>query len=106
MSNKIIVLWGTVVTLLILTIYVIGVLHEEEIKYIKLKEEVKTSVNKYIEMEEVKLPLEITTEELEEKEYIGELKLEDKICAADIKVDKKWIFKTFDIKFECVKVGE
>lgn len=106
MSNKLIVVWGTVIILLVGTIYFIGVKYENELKYIALKNELKESVKEYISDNKVKLPLEITSEELEEDEYIGELKVDNKLCAADIKVDKKFLFYNYDIDFTCIKVDD
>jgi len=106
MSNKLIVVWGAVIILLVGTIYFIGVKYEDELKYISLKNELKSSVKKYIKDNDVKLPFEISTEELEEQEYIGELKLDDKICAADIKVEKNFIFYDYNIDFTCIAIDE
>lgn len=102
MSNKLIVLWGFIIVLLVCIIYFIGIKYEDEIKYVNLKNDVKESVKKYIDDNEVELPFSITTEELEEKGYIDELKLNEKICAADVKVSKKFLFYSFDIKFTCI----
>lgn len=106
MSEKTIVLWGFLIVLLVGVIYFIGIKYEGEFKYINLKTEIKSAVKDYVKEEDIDLPLEITTEELEEKGYIKELKLEDKVCAATIKVDKKFIFYNYDIKFECINVTE
>ena len=102
MNNKVIVMWGLVIVLLVLTIYYIGVKRQDEIEYIKLKEEVKEATSKYIDDLDKDLPLEITTEELEEEGYIEELTLDDKICEADIKVSKKLFWKDYKIKFTCI----
>ena len=48
MSNKLIVVWGTVIILLVGTIYFIGVKYEEELKYISLKNELKDTLKEYI----------------------------------------------------------
>ncbi len=106
MSNKLIVVWGTVIILLVGTIYFIGVKYEEELKYISLKNELKDTLKEYIKDNDSKLPLKITSEELEEQEYIGELKIDDKICAADIEVDKKFLFYDYNIEFTCIKLEE
>lgn len=103
MNEKIIALWGFIIILLVGIICFVGIHYEDEIEYIKLKEEVKDSVKKYIKSEDAPLPLEITTEELEEKKYIKELKLDEKVCAADVKVKKVfWVFKSYDIDFTCI----
>ncbi len=105
MNKKVIVLWGVIVFILVIAIYIIGITKKEEIKYITLKNEVKTSVKEYIKDNNIKkYPLTITTEELEEKDYIGELKLENKICAADVTVTKKFIFYKYNIKFTCINI--
>ncbi|MCI8331142.1 MAG: hypothetical protein HFE04_03485 [Bacilli bacterium] len=106
MSNKLIIIWGSVIILLVGTIYFIGVKYEEELKYISKKNELKEVVKEYIKDNHTKLPIKITTEELEEQEYIEEIKMEDKICAADIKVSKKLIFYDYDIEFTCIKIEE
>ncbi len=106
MSNKLIMIWGTIIILLVGTIYFIGVKYEEELKYISLKNELKESVKEYIADKKPKYPLKITTEELEEEGYINELKIEDKICAADIKVEKTFLFRDYNIEFTCLKVEE
>ena len=70
----------------------------------EVKEEVKIAVKDYISSEKItKYPFKITTEELEEKGYLKELKLDNKLCAADIEVTKK-VFKSYDIEFTCVNV--
>ncbi len=102
MSNKIIALWGFIIVSLVCSVYFIGVKYQSEIKYINLKETIKDAARKYVEDNETKLPITITTEELESKGYIGELKLDDKVCAADITVKKKFLFYSYDVKFECV----
>jgi len=104
MSNKLIVLWGFIIVLLVSIVYFIGIKYQDEIKYVNLKNDVKEATKKYVEDNDLELPLSITTEELEEKGYIGELKLNEKICAADVKISKKLLFYSFDIKFTCVNV--
>lgn len=104
MNNKIIVVWGIIIIILVSIIYYIGITYRNEIKYISLKEEVKIAVKDYICSEKItKYPFKITTEELEEKGYLKELKLDNKLCAADIEVTKK-VFKSYDIEFTCVNV--
>lgn len=103
MSNKVIVVWGSIIILLVCTLFLIGSKYQGEIKYMSLKEEVKTSVKKYMKDNNLKAPLVITSEELESLGYIKELKLEEKVCASDINVSKKFIFTTYDIKFTCIK---
>ena len=76
MNNKIIVVWGIIIIILVSIIYYIGITYQNEIKYISLKEEVKIAVKDYISSEKItKYPFKITTEELEEKGYLKELKL-------------------------------
>ena len=41
MNNKIIVVWGIIIIILVSIIYYIGITYQNEIKYISLKEEVK-----------------------------------------------------------------
>lgn len=106
MSNKLIIVWGSIIILLVGTIYFIGVRYEDELKYVSLKNELKGTVKEYIKDNNSKLPLKLTTEELEEQGIIGELKIDDKICAADILVDKKFIFYDYDIEFTCIKVED
>ena len=104
MNNKIIVVWGIIIIILVSIIYYIGISYQNEIKYFSLKEEVKIAVKDYISSEKItKYPFKITTEELEEKGYLKELKLGNKLCAADIEVTKK-VFKSYDIEFTCVNV--
>lgn len=104
LNNKIIVLWGFIIVMLVCAVYFIGIKYENEIKYINLKTEVKEAAKKYVDDKELDLPFSVTTEILESEGYIGELKLDDKVCAADITVSKRFIFHTFDIKFTCVNV--
>jgi len=102
MSNKIIIVWGLIIVSLVCAVYFIGIKYEEELKYVNLKNEVKESVKNYVEEKELDLPLTVTTETLESEGFIGELKLGEKICAADVKVSKKWLFYSYDINFVCV----
>lgn len=102
MSNKVIVLWGFIIVSLVCGIYYIGVKYENELKYIDLKDEIKEATKKYISDNDKELPFKITTEELEEQGYINTLKLDNKICAADVKAYKKFMFNRFDIKFTCI----
>lgn len=102
MSNKVIVLWGFIIVFLVCSVYFIGLKYEGEIKYINLKKEIKESVKEYINDNDIDLPFSITSENLESEGYIGELKLDDKVCAADITVSKKFLFYSYDIKFTCI----
>ena len=102
MSNKVIVQWGSIIVFLVCVIFVIGTFYQNEIKYITLKEEVKTSAKEYINKHEVTYLFKITTEELESLGYLDELKIEDKVCIADVTVTKKWIFKKYKIDFTCI----
>ena len=106
MSNKIIILWGSIIILLITILFIIGINYEKEIKYINIKQEVKESVKKYIKENNIKNDFEITSEELESEGYLKEIKLDDKICAADISVKKVLIFKKYNIEFTCIKNKE
>ena len=106
MSNKIIVLWGVVIVALVSSVYFIGIKYQNELKYISLKTEVKEATKKYIEDKKVSLPFKIETETLESEGYIGALKLEEKVCAADVSVDKKLFFYSYDIKFLCVNTEQ
>ncbi|MCI6350195.1 MAG: hypothetical protein MR779_04750 [Tenericutes bacterium] len=106
MSNKIIILWGSIIILLITILFIIGINYEKEIKYINIKQEVKESVKKYIKENNIKDDFEITSEELESEGYLKEIKLDDKICAADISVKKVLIFKKYNIEFTCIKNKE
>ena len=106
MSNKIIILWGSIIILLITILFIIGINYEKEIKYINIKQEVKESVKKYIKENNIKDYFEITSEELESEGYLKEIKLDDKICAADISVKKVLIFKKYNIEFTCIKNKE
>ncbi len=106
MSNKIIILWGSIIILLITILFIIGINYEKEIKYINIKQEVKESVKKYIKENNIKDDFEITSEELESEGYLKEIKLDDKICAADISVKKVLIFKKYNIEFTCIKNRE
>ncbi len=51
MNNKIIVVWGIIIIILVSIIYYIGITYQNEIKYISLKEEVKIAVKDYISSE-------------------------------------------------------
>ncbi len=102
MSNKIIVLWGFIIVFLVCAVYFIGLKYEGEIKYINLKKEIKESVKEYIDDKDITLPFSITSETLESEGYIGALELDEKICAADISVSKKFLFYSYDIKFTCI----
>lgn len=106
MSNKIIILWGSIIILLITILFIIGINYEKEIKYINIKQEVKESVKKYIKENNIKDDFEITSEELESEGYLKEIKLDDKICVADISVKKVLIFKKYNIEFTCIKNKE
>ena len=106
MSNKIIILWGSIIILLITILFIIGINYEKEIKYINIKQEVKESVKKYIKENNIKDDFEITSEELESEGDLKEIKLDDKICAADISVKKVLIFKKYNIEFTCIKNKE
>lgn len=106
MSNKVIIVWGSIIILLITILFIIGINYEKEIKYINIKQEVKESVKKYMKDNNLKAPLAITSEELVSLGYIKELKLDDKICAADISVKKVLIFKKYNIEFTCIKNKE
>ena len=63
-------------------------------------------IMKYIKENNIKDDFEITSEELESEGYLKEIKLDDKICAADISVKKVLIFKKYNIEFTCIKNKE
>lgn len=103
MSKKVIVLWSIIVVGLFLTILVIGITNKEELKYIKLKNEVKEVTKEYIKDNKInKFPVTISSEVLEEKDYLDGLKLDDKSCVCDVIVNKKLIFYTYNISFTCI----
>ena len=105
MNKRIFIVWGLLIALLVLGIGYIGITKKEEIKYISLKNEVKKATKEYINDNNIKVyPFKITTEKLEEKDYLKELKINNKVCAGDIVVNKKIIFYSYDIKFTCVNV--
>ncbi len=105
MNKKVIALWGFIIVALVIIIFIIGITKEEELKYISLKNDIREATNEYIENNNIKdYPFTITTEELEEKDYLDELKLENKLCVADVTVTKKFIFKKYNIKLTCINV--
>lgn len=105
MNKKVIALWGFIIVALVIIIFIIGITKEEELKYISLKNDIREATKEYIENNNIKdYPFTITTEELEEKDYLDELKLENKLCVADITVTKKIIFKKYNIKFTCINI--
>ena len=99
MSNKIVVLWGSIVFLLVISIYLIGLNRQKE--EVKLEEKVKSATIKYMDDNNLSVPLELNSQTLIDEEYLDELKLNNKACEATIKVTKKYIFKNYDIKFKC-----
>lgn len=105
MSNKTIIIWILLISVLVFIIGYIGITKKDELEYINLKNKVKEITKDYIHDNNIdKFPFTITTEELEEKDYLDELKLNNKVCAGDIKVTKKFVFYKYDIKFTCVNV--
>lgn len=102
MSNKVIVAWGFIIVFLVLAVYFIGIKYQNELKFVTLKNEIKKAAEKYIKDKDVSIPVVITTETLESEGYIKELKLNEKICAADINVSKKFLFYNYDIDFLCI----
>lgn len=107
MSKRIILIWGFLIVGLVLGIYIIAITNEEEIKYISKKNELKEVVKDYIEDNKItRFPFTITTEELEEKDYLKEVKVDDKTCAVDITVNKKFIFYSYKMKFTCISTKE
>ena len=102
MSNKLIVLWGSVIVFLVCVIFVIGVFYKSDIKYVTLKEEVKTSTKEYINKHDITYPFTITSQELVSLGYLDKLEIDDKECSARVLVSKKWIFKNYKIDFTCI----
>lgn len=102
MSNKLLIIWSILITLLLSLILILGYNYKKQEDYILLKNNIKESVKTYIKKEKINLPTNITTEELITKGYIKELKLKEKECNATIYVDKKYIFYKYDINIECI----
>ena len=106
MSNKIIALWGFIVVSIVAAILVIGFNYKKELEYVDMKQTIRKSVYAYMGDNDVTLPFKISTEKLEEENYLDELKLGDRLCAADVMVDKKFIIYKYDIEFTCVDVSK
>ena len=103
MNNKTIVIWVSLIVLLTLGIGIIGITKQDELKYIEAKNELKKATKEYIKDNKINsFPITITSETLEEKDYIKEIKIDKNICAADITVAKKFIFNKYKIKFTCI----
>lgn len=106
MSNKVIIVWGFIITMLVLIIYLLGIKYDDEKEYIGLKKEIKESALKYIEENNIEIPFIISSNELIEKGYLDELKLDDKICISTVEVNKWMTFKSFNISLKCEYVPE
>lgn len=107
MSKKIIFIWGFVITCLVLSIYVIGITKNEDLKYISKKVELKSIVKDYIKDNKInEFPLNINSKELIEKDYIDKITIDNKICDVDIKVNKKYIIYTYKMNFTCINDNE
>ncbi len=104
MSNKVILVWGGLVVVIISTILLLGYKFNGEIEYVKMKQSIRNSVYNYIGDNDVKFPLEISTEKLEEENYLEEIRIGNKLCAADVVVNKKFVIYNYDISFTCVDV--
>lgn len=106
MSSKVLALWGGLIITILVFVSYIGITKKEELKFIESKNLVKAAVKEYISKEGVNIPLEITTKELIEKDYLNEITVDGKNCNAIIKVTKKYILYNYDIKFECINSVE
>lgn len=106
MSNRVIVLWGIVVTLLCMTIFIIGKNYEKNYKYMDANKEAKIYLKEYIKEEEIKIPFmgeyEIKSELLKNKEYYKEIKINKIPCTFVAYIKNYKIFKTYNIKYTCI----
>ena len=102
MSNKVIVLWGSVIVLLVLAIYTFGVMRKDNLKQLEAEKLVKESLNNYMDDNEIELPYKTTTEELIKNGYLEEIIVDNRVCNATVTVKKKLLGKDYDIKFTCI----
>lgn len=105
MSNKVIVLWTTIIIIIITSIFLIGKYHEKNYKYYETNKEVKTYLKRYIDEENIKVDkfntIIIDSKELREKKYIEEIEVNDATCEFIAKIKNYIIFKAYKIKYEC-----
>lgn len=106
MSNKIIILWVTIIMIIISSIFLIGKYYEKNYKYYVTNKEVKSYLKKYMEKENVKITkfssIIIDSKELKEKKYMEEIKVNDASCEFIAKIKNYIIFNTYNLKYECV----
>ena len=100
MSNKLIVLWGTIIVLLVSAVFVIGKLYKEDKFLIETQKLLKTNVSKYLDdygkWPSINDEIKISSNELIELDYIEPIKNESKECSAVISiknVNKKYKYK-------------
>lgn len=106
MSNKIIILWATIIIVIITSIFLIGKYHEKNYKYYETNKEVKLYLKRYIEEENIKIDnfntIIIDSEELKDKKYFEEIKVNYATCEFVAKIKNYVIFKAYKIKYECI----
>ena len=111
MSKRIILIWGFLIVGLVLGIYIIAITKEEEIKYISKNNNLdyKCSKKNHCKLKKfhlIKELLNILDICICDQDYLKEVKVNDKTCAVDITVNKKFIFYSYKMKFTCISTKE
>ena len=101
MSNKIIILWGTVIFLLCTTVLVFGKYYNSKYEYIEADEMVKIYIKEYFKEKDVKLSfkeeIKVTSELLNKT-----IKIKEIDCTYEAIVKNYFVFKTYKINDNCV----
>lgn len=105
MNDRVIIIWGFLVVLIASSIMLLGNYYNKNYEYIETNKMVKEHLKEYIKKEKIKIPIlsavDISSEELKDKFYIEEIKMESSNCEFTSKVKNYIIFKTYKTDYKC-----
>lgn len=106
MSNKVIFLWSFIVLLILSSIFVMGIYYKKREIYLETDKIVKEYLKDYIKEGQINIEkfntYEVTSEELKNKGYFEEIKVNDMLCEFKAYIKNYILFNNYQIKYKCI----
>ena len=104
-NNKLFIIWGVVVVVVIALLTTLGFIMKGKLSdYVKLEDKLETSVKKYVDAKFLyptgSDTIKITSSELIANDYLDELKFEDDICEGYVIVSYNGVYN-YDTYIKC-----
>lgn len=107
MNNKVIIMWGFIVFALVIAVYIIGINESKDSEYKEFKDQVRLSVDDYMNGND-KWPgdegvLIVDLEDLYKNRHISSLEFNELLCSGSVTVQKSHNNYHYDYDIDCVK---